>query len=225
MDTATRQRTDEELRADVLRELDWDARVRPNEIGVLVRDGVVTLTGRVDSYHKKWAAERAALRVKGVKAVANDLEIRLPGSAERTDAEIAAAAANALKWDVLVPDDSVQVSVSKGWVTLQGQVDWQYQKSAAERAVRRLTGVLGVTNLIMVRPRHRPSPEELKRRIEQALVRSAETDADGITVEVKGDKVILGGRVHSWAERQEAARAAWSAPGIAAVENRITIAS
>jgi osmotically-inducible protein OsmY len=177
----------------------------------------------VDNYTKKWAAEDAAHRVRGVKAVANDIEVRLPNSAERTDADIAAAVTRALEWDAFVPIEKLNVTVAKGWVTLRGEVEWQYQKEDAERAVRRLTGVRGVTNLLTVRPRVKPSSQELKRKIEEALVRSAETDAERITVEVQDNKVILKGTVHSWAERQEAERVAWSAPGVIAVENRITV--
>jgi osmotically-inducible protein OsmY len=215
--------TDEQIQLDVLEELKWDARVRPNEIGVVVKNGIVTLTGGVDTYTKKWAAEDAAHRVRGVKAVANDIEVRLPNSAERTDPDIAAAVTRTLEWDAFVPIEKLDVTVSKGWITLRGEVEWQYQKEDAERVVRRLSGVRGVTNLITVRPRVKPSPQELKRKIEDALVRSAETDAERITVEVQGEKVILKGTVRSWAERQEAERVAWLAPGVNAVENRITV--
>jgi osmotically-inducible protein OsmY len=221
MAVSTLTKTDEEIQRDVLAELKWDSRLQPNEIGVIVKDGVVTLTGWVDSYLKKWNAEEAAHRVAGVKAVANDVEVRLPSSSERTDSDIAAAAVHALEWDALVPSDKVQVTVSKGWVTLRGEVDWQYQKEDAERVVRRLTGVKGVTNLITVKPHTAPS--DLKKRIEEALVRTAKLDADRIIVEVQGSKAILKGTVRSWAEREEAERVAWSAPGILAVENRITI--
>ena len=221
MAVATITKTDEQIQRDILAELKWDARLQPNEIGVIVKDGVVTLTGWVDSYLKKWNAEEAAQRVAGVKAVANDIEVRLPSSSERTDSDIAAAAVHALEWDALVPSDRVQVTVSKGWVTLRGEVDWQYQREDAERVVRRLTGVKGVTNLITVKPHTAPS--DLKKRIEEALVRSAKVDADRIIIEVQGSKAILKGTVRSWAEREEAERVAWSAPGILSVENRITI--
>src|SRR4029079_11779888 len=167
MALATETRTDAQIQQDVLAELRWDARVQPTEVGVAVKDGVVTLTGWLDSYTKKWAAEEAAHRVRGVKAVANDIEVRLPGSSERTDADIAAAAARALEWDVMVPADKIKVAVSKGWVTLEGDVEWQYQREAPERDVRRLVGVKGVSNLITIKPRATPS--DLKTKIEQAL--------------------------------------------------------
>src|SRR5438067_2508857 len=215
-------RTDEEIQRDVLNELKFEPRVQPNEVGVVVKDGVVTLTGWVDSYAKKWAAEEAAHRVRGVLAVANDIEVRLPTSAERTDPDIAAAAVRALEWDATIPVDKLDITVSKGWVTLRGQVEWQYQKQDAERVVRRLQGVRGVSNLIVVRPRL--SPTELKEKIEQALVRTAELDAQRIAVRIEGSKVILEGRVRAWAEREEAERAAWSAAGVTTVENRIQIA-
>jgi len=215
-------RADEQIHREVLAELKWEPRVVPNEIGVAVKDGIVTLTGHVDSYTKRWAAEDAAHRVRGVKAVANDIEVRLASTAMRTDADIAAAAVRALEWDASLSIDKLDVTVSKGWVTLRGEVEWQYKKEDAERVVRRLMGVTGVTNLIVVKPRATPS--ELKQKIEQALVRSAETNAQRITVEVDGSKVILKGTVRSYAEKRVAAHAAWSAPGVTSVDDRITIA-
>jgi osmotically-inducible protein OsmY len=218
MATATLIHTDEEIQKDVLAELKWDAQVQPNEIGVSVKDGVVTLTGWVNSYLKRWAAEDAAHRVGGVKAVANDIEVKL--FSERTDADIAEAAIRALQWDASVPAEKIQVTVSKGWVTLKGEVNWNFEKQDAERVVRRLTGVKGVSNLITVKPS--TTPLELKKRIEDALVRNAKVDANKITVEVQGSKAILKGAVRAWVEKEEAERVAWLAPGVTSVENRIT---
>jgi len=223
MAVMTEAKTDQEIQRNVLDELKWDARVQPNEIGVAVKDGIVTLTGWVDGYTKKWAAEEAAHRVKGVRAVANDIEVRIPTMAERTDADIAGAVTRAIEWDAMVPTDKVKVTVSKGWVTLEGAVEWQFEKEAAERAARRITGVRGVTNLIRVQPSI-PSPTDIKQRIEAALLRDAETDAQRIQVEVNGSTVTLRGTVRSYAEKQEAARVAWSAPGVKAVENHIQVA-
>ena len=219
--TASAFDSDRQLQKDVLAELGWDARVAPNEVGVTVKHGVVTLTGLVDSYAKKWAAEEAAQRVRGVKAVANDVEVRLAPTDERTDTDIAAAAVAQLKWDAFLPSDKIAVTVSKGWVTLKGEVEWQFQRMDAERDVRNIKGVTGVTNLITVAPKVKPS--ELKKKIEDALVRSVKTDAQNITVEVQDRKVILRGTVRSVAERQEAERAAWLAPGVTLVDNQITI--
>lgn len=221
--TATMTRTDAQIQADVLEELRWDSRVQPNEIGVTANDGIVSLTGWVDGYSKKWAGERAAHRVRGVRAVVNDLEVRLPVAAERTDPDLAAAAGQALEWDAFVPMQRIDITVSKGWLSLQGEVEWQYQKRAAERAVRRLSGVRGVTNLITVRPRYQPAPEDLRRRVTDALVRSAETDARRLEIQVDADRVVLMGTVRAWAEKDEAERIAWSAPGVTAVDNRITV--
>lgn len=223
MATVTTIRSDEQIQQDVFDEMKWDAQVQPNEIGVSVTDGAVALTGWVDSYTKKWAAEEAAHRVRGVVAVANDVEVHLPSAAERTDPDIAAAATRALEWDAAVPVQRIKVTIAKGWITLHGEVDWQFQKADAERVVRRLSGVQGVTNLITVRPRIISTRGDLKRKIEDALVRSAQTDAERIRVEMDGNKVILEGTVRSFAERIEAERVAWSAPGVYAVDNRITI--
>jgi osmotically-inducible protein OsmY len=219
--TETETRSDEQIQQDVLDEIKWDARLKPNEVGVIVKDGIVTLMGWVNSYSKKWAAEESALRVRGVKAVANDVEVRLPGSSERTDAEIAAAAVHALEWDSSIPADKIKVTVSQGWITLEGEVEWQFQKQDAERDVRNLWGVKGVTNLIKVKPRLNPS--DVKEKIEEALIRNAKTDADRLTVDVEGSTVTLRGTVRSFAEKEEAERAAWQAPGVTSVKNEIRV--
>jgi len=171
-------RTDEQIQRDVLAELKWDAHVRPNEIGVAVKDGIVTLSGTVDAYSKRWAAEKAAHRVRGVKAVANEIEVQLPTSSQRTDEDIARSITAALEWDTGVPLEQLDITVSKGWVTLRGTVEWQYQREDAERAVSRIAGVTGVTNLIQVEPRL--SASGLKEKIEQALLRRVKTDAERV---------------------------------------------
>ncbi|HEX4208603.1 MAG TPA: BON domain-containing protein [Ktedonobacteraceae bacterium] len=219
--TTVSARTDEEIQHDVLEEMKWDARVHPNEVGVAVKDGIVTLTGWVDSYIKKLAAEDAAHRVHGVKAVVNDIEVRLPGSAERTDNDLAEAVIRALKWDAGIPAGKLDVTVSKGWVTLKGEVEYGYQKMDAERAIRYISGVRGITNLITIKPH--ASPTDLKQNIEKELVRNAKTDASNIKVEVDGNKVILRGTVRAYAEKKAAEEAAWLAPGVSEVENRITV--
>ena len=221
MAVATETRSDLKIQTDVLAELKYEPRVQPNEIGVAVKDGVVALTGWVDSSSKKWGAEQAAHRVRGVKAVANEIEVRLPLSSERTDADLARAVVRALEGDALVDIDQLDVTVSKGRGTIKGTVEWQYQKDDAERLVRRLAGVKRVSNLITVKPRIKPP--DLKQEIENALIRSAGIDAQRITVEVDGNKVTLRGTVRSWAEKLEAERAAWAAPGVLAFDNRIKV--
>ncbi|MBQ0893920.1 BON domain-containing protein [Micromonospora sp. U56] len=216
-------RTDQDIQTDVLDELTWEPRVSPAEVGVTVAEGVVTLTGRVDSYAAKWAAERAAHRVARVRAVANDLAVRITPSAERTDTEIAGAAERALEWDAFVPVEDLEVTVAEAWVTLRGRVEWEYQRRAAERVVGRLTGVRGVSNGITVRPSTPPSGDELPDRIVDALARSGATEPDRISVRVYGDTVVIDGLVHSVPERDEVERIVWSAPGIREVHNHVTV--
>jgi osmotically-inducible protein OsmY len=219
----TAHRSDFEIQKDVQAELAWDARVTPSEIGVAVNHGVVTLTGSVDSYGKRWGAEQAAHRVRGVRAVANDIDVRLPIASQRTDPDVAVAAVRSLEALTTLRAEDIDVTVSNGWVTLRGEVEWQYQREDAERSVRDLWGVRGVSNQLIVGAR--PTPEQLKQRIEHALVRIAQADANKIHVEVHGNTVILKGTVRAWAERQEAERVAWMAPGVTAVEDRIQVES
>jgi osmotically-inducible protein OsmY len=221
MTVLTETKTDSQLKLDVEAELRWEPRINANEIGVAVKDGVVTLTGMVDSYIKRYSAEDAVHRVRGVKAVANDIEVKLRLASQRTDTDVARAVVHALEWDALVNIDDLDVTVAKGWITLKGTVDWSFARDDAERVVRRLTGVKGVTNLIVVHPRF--ASVDLKRKIQDALVRSAQLDAAKISVNVEGDKVILHGTVRAMAEKLDAERAARDAPGVSTVENRITI--
>jgi len=213
--------SDRDMQRDIVNELNWEPSLRNDDIAVGVRDGVVTLAGFVDSYADKWTAERVAGRVKGVKAVANDIEVKLPLGSSRPDPDIARAALDALKWHVSVPNERIKVKVEKGWLTLEGDVDWYYQKEAAERAVRYLTGVQGVSNLITVKAR--PTSADVKVKIKEALQRGAEFDADHITVEIEGNKAILRGTVRAYAEMSDAERAARNAPGITEVDNRLTV--
>ncbi|PZF86355.1 BON domain-containing protein [Micromonospora deserti] len=221
MTTAAAVRTDAQIQRDVLDELAWDAQVQPNDIGVTVHQGVVTLTGQVDSYPRKWAAQRCAQRVRGVRAVADDVEVQLPGEPERTDGQIAIAASRALEWDSFVPAERLDVTVANGWVMLRGEVEFGWQRRTAERELHRLRGVRGVTNLVEVRPAARPDAERTRRDLQRALLRGIGTER--VTVEVDGDTVVLDGVVRSWWERDQAERTAWSAAGVRAVRDRLIV--
>jgi osmotically-inducible protein OsmY len=212
---------DKTLRQFIIDELDFEPSIDAANIGVAVENGVVTLSGHVASYAEKIAAERAVQRVKGVKAIAQEIEVRYPNQTKRSDDEIAQRALNFLKWSVQVPADNIQVKVEKGWVTLSGTVPWQFQRLAAESAVRKLSGVHGVTNLIEIKPHVAAS--DVQRKIMDSLKRNAEVEADSIRVVVDNDKVTLEGEVNSWYERNLAERAAWSAPGVTSVVDRLTI--
>ena len=214
-------RSDSDIRRDVEDELRWDPEIDATDIAVSVKNGVVTLAGFVHSYMQKYEAEADAKRVAGVVAVANDLEVRLPDFDERPDPDIAREAVDRIKSELPFAWDRTRVVVKSGWVTLEGEVEWNYQRGRAEAAVRRVRGLKGVTNSIEVKPHVAPS--EIRRKIEDALRRAAEIDASRITVETVGSEVILRGTVRSWAERQEAERAAWWAPGVSKVDNRIII--
>jgi len=215
------KKTDITLQRDIIDELHWDPSVGVVEIGVAVRDGVVTLSGSVESNTTRFNAIHAAERVAGVQALADDLIVKLPSSFVRSDTDMAHAAVEALKGNVEVPDDGLRVRVDDGWLILEGDVDWQYQREAAAGCVRHLTGVRGVSNLITLKPR--PFPSDIRHRIHAALQRSADVDSKNISIETANGTVTLRGSVRSWAERQDAERAAWSAPGVTSVDDQIAI--
>jgi osmotically-inducible protein OsmY len=214
-------RTDADIHKDVASEFLWDPSLEHDDVAVSVHDGVVTLAGYTKSYRDKSLAERVASRLKGVRAIVNNIEVRLPSISHRADPDIARAALDALKWNSAVPDEWIRVKVEHGWITLEGKVDWHYQRDAAERTVYNLTGVKGVTNLIAIDAK--PAAGDVKAEIKQALERGAQFDADRINVGVTGDKAILTGTVRSYAQWRDAAAAARNAPGIAEVENKIVV--
>jgi osmotically-inducible protein OsmY len=213
-------KTDAQLQKDVMDEIKWEPSTTAAQIGVSAANGVVTLNGTVATYAEKWAVERAAQRVEGVKAVAEEIVIQLHGLHARTDAEVAEAVVNSLKGHVWVPTD-VEISVTQGRVTLKGHVNWEFQRSAAADAIRYLAGVKGVTNDISVKPTAMPAA--VKSAIEKALVRHAEIDAGNVQVTADGGTVTLSGSVRSWGEKDEAALAAWNAPGVTNVRNQIVV--
>jgi osmotically-inducible protein OsmY len=214
-------KSDAEVERDVKEELQWDPDLDASDIVVSVKGGVVTLAGFVKSYSDRLEAEAAAKRVSGVLAVANDLEVRLPTIDQRPDPDVARDAVAALKAALPISYEKIKMTVKDGWVTLEGAVEWQYQKTTAEQAVSKVKGVKGVTNAISVKPALEPT--EIQRKIQEAFRRNAEIDANRITVETHGSEVILKGTVRSWIEREEAERVAWSAPGVTTVDDRIVV--
>ena len=215
-------KTNSQLQRDVLEELEWEPMVDHSQIGVTAKEGVVTLTGFVPNYAQKIAAEKAARRVKGVLAIAEEIEVRFASDPKTSDGEIAQRILDVIRWNVFTLDQTIDVKVEHGWVTLAGEVKWNYQKESAQKAAARITGVRGVTNLISVRAK--TSAEDVRERIAAAIKRSSALDAGAINVAVSGDTVTLSGRVHGWNERKVAERAAWSAPGVTKVEDNIVFA-
>jgi len=215
-------KTDSDIRKDVSDELDWEPSVNASQIGVEVKDGIVTLAGHVTSFAEKWDAERAAQRVSGVKALAVEIDVILPGSSKRNDVDIARAAENMLDWTSYAPKDRIKIMVEGGWVTLSGEVDWEYQRQSIARSIRHLMGVVGVSDQITIKPQ--ASLDSVKSGIKAALNRRAQADVQNITVEVVGDRVTLSGTVFSWSERDLAEHSAWCAPGVRNVVDNLTIA-
>jgi len=214
-------KSDSQLQHDVIAELEYEPSVDHADIGVSVNDGVVMLSGFVKSYAEKMAAEKAARRVAGVRALAEEIKVRYPSDPKTSDPEIAKRILDMFVWDVTVPDDKIKVKVEKGWVTLSGTVDWFYQSEAAKKAAGKISGVIGVSNLVEVR--RMPGAKDVRDRIIAAFKRNADLDANSITVLTDGNKVTLEGKVHGWHERQIAERAAWAAPGVSKVEDNIVI--
>jgi osmotically-inducible protein OsmY len=214
-------KTDAQLKQDIIAELTWEPSVNASQIGVEVRDGTVTLGGHVESYTEKWQAERAAQRVAGIKGLAIEMDVKLPGLSKRTDADIARSAQNVLEWTTYLPKEAVKVKCEMGWITLSGEVEWDFQRQAVKDAVRTLLGVVGVSDGITVKPR--ASMSAVKSEIEAALKRQAHAEAQRISVEVVGGDVTLSGKVHNWSERNLATTSAWAAPGVRNVVDKLTI--
>ncbi|SES90113.1 MULTISPECIES: BON domain-containing protein [unclassified Variovorax] len=214
-------KTDTQLRNDIQAELTWAPEVKTSDVGVIVKDGVVTLTGHLASHAEKYAVERAVQRVHGVKALAVELTVKLPFDNQRTDADIAMAVECALDWNALVPDDKIQPLVENGWITLAGEVEWGYQRSAAESAVRDLMGVTGVSNLVKVKAK--VSPADVEKKIHDALSRQADREARKLAITVNGSQVTLRGTVHSWTDRDAVQGAAWATPGVTVVVNDLLV--
>ena len=222
VDREIAMKTDAQLQQDVIAELKWEPSVNAAQIGVEVKDGIVTLAGHVSSYAEKWNAEHAVQRVAGVKGLAIEMDVTLPGSSNRNDADIARSANNVLQWMTYLPKDSVKVMVENGWITLSGEVDWEYQRQGVEGAVRYLMGVKGVSNQMAIKPK--VSLSAVKSEIEAALKRRAKSDARNISVSVHGGDVTLAGTVHSWSERELARQSAWGTPGVRSVVDNMRIA-
>ncbi len=214
-------KTDSEIKKDVLDELKWEPFLNASEIGVAVKDGVVTLSGMVDTYTKKQIAEKATRRVKGVKVVAEDIEVKLFSSNVKNDTEIARMITDSLKWHSAIQEEKVKVKVENAWVTIDGEVDWEFQRDAIRSTIENLTGVRGVSNLITIKPVI--TVNDIKQKISSAFHRNATLDAEKIEVEIRGNKAILSGKVRSWAEKNEAESAVWNAPGISAVINKLEV--
>ncbi|HTI60225.1 BON domain-containing protein [Mucilaginibacter sp.] len=214
-------KTDIQIQEDVMNELKWQPFLTSSEIGVAVKNGIVTLTGIVDTYSKKLYAEKAVKRVAGVKAVAEDIQVGFSPSYRKTDTEIADAVFNALKWHAAVQEDKIRIKVDDGMVTLEGEVEWDYQRVAAKIAIQNLTGVRSVLNLITLRPRI--SPVEIEKKIKSAFQRHASIDSSKIWADVLGNKVTLRGKVRSFTEKEDAENAAWAAPGVAHIESKLEV--
>ena len=214
-------KTDAEIQKHVMEELKWEPAIQSSEVGVAVKNGVVTLSGTVDTYQEKKMAEKAALKVAGVKGIAEDIEIRLSYHDQKTDAELAQAVVNALKWNALVPDDKIKIKVENAWVTAQGMVEWAYEQNAVRDAIASIVGIKGISNLVKVTPKL--DPADVKKKISAAFERNAIIDANSIHIENIGSKVVLTGKVSSYSEKREAEHVAWNAPGVSSVENNIEV--